>query len=201
MRLLLLRHAQTDWNLIPRFQGHTDTELNETGRGQAAALARALEGQAIAAVYASPLKRAFVTAGMVAAAHGLTVQPEPGLKELHHGDLEGRQPDELRRRWGDVMIRWYGGDVAMRLPGGESMQDLQERAWGAIKRIVAAHPEGTVAAVSHNLAILSIVSAALGLPLEHFRRLRCDTASISVIEFTPDRTVLTRFNDISHHTP
>ncbi|MSQ27818.1 MAG: histidine phosphatase family protein [Dehalococcoidia bacterium] len=201
MRLLLLRHGQTDWNLVPRFQGHTDTELNETGYTQAAALARALARQTIGAVYASPLKRAFVTASLVAAAHGLTVQPDPGLKELHHGDLEGHGPDELRLRWGDVMNRWYSGDVAMRLPGGESMQDLQERAWVAIQRIVTAHPDGTVAAVSHNLAILSIVSRALNLPLEHFRRLRCDTASISVIEFTPDRTVLTRFNDISHHSP
>ena len=132
MRLLLLRHGQTDWNLVPRFQGHTDTELNEKGRTQAAALARVLVREPIKAVYASPLKRAFVTAGLVAAEHGLTVRPDPGLKELHHGDLEGHQPDELRRRWSDIMTRWYSGDVAMRLPGGESMQDLQDRAWAAI---------------------------------------------------------------------
>lgn len=199
MRLLLLRHGQTDWNTIPRFQGHTDTELNATGRAQAAALAGALEGQELAAVYASPLQRAFVTAGMVAAPHGLPVRPEAGLKELHHGDLEGHSPQELRERWGEVMDRWYAGDVAMRLPGGESMEDLQQRAWEVVERAGAAYPEASVAMVSHNLTILSIVCRVLDMPLAHFRRLRTDTASISIIEFNPERTVLTRFNDIAHH--
>ncbi len=198
MRIYLLRHGQTDWNAIPRFQGHTDTELNEVGLAQAQSLADALRGETLTAIYSSPLKRAFVTAGAVAQHHALEIQPRPGLMEMHHGQLEGMETAELRRRYSDVLDRWYTGDVTTPVPGGESMQQLQDRAWAVAQEVMERHAEDTVALVSHNLTILTIVCKVLEMPLANFRRMRLDTASISVIETVQDRVVLSRLNDISH---
>ncbi|MBI2885658.1 MAG: histidine phosphatase family protein [Chloroflexi bacterium] len=198
-RVYLIRHGETDWNAEHRAQGHTDVELNEVGRRQAAALAQALQDAPLRAVYSSPLKRALETAQMVAASHGLPVETQQDLKELDQGELEGLVPEEMRRRHGEVLRRWNAGDTSVRLPGGESMEQVQERAWAAVWGICARHPEQTVAIIGHNLANLAIICRAVGVQLSAFRRLRQATGSLSVLEVGPERSTLLRFNDICHH--
>ena len=80
--ILLARHGETDWNRENRFQGHADPPLNETGRAQAAELAAALIAEPLAAVYSSPLRRAFETAQILAAPHGLEPVPVDALREV-----------------------------------------------------------------------------------------------------------------------
>ena len=97
--LWILRHGQTEWNVAGRLQGRLDSPLTETGlaqaRAQGAILRRALGGRAVA-VLASPSGRAWRTAGIATRGLGLTVRPEPDLREIDIGDWQGRHADDIR---------------------------------------------------------------------------------------------------------
>lgn len=198
MRLMLVRHGETQWNLENRIVGHTEIGLNSTGRRQVALLAQALGGQKVDALYSSPLRRAVETANEIAKEHGLDVVTDDALKEVDAGELDGIAIEEVVRCYGNFWEEWAKGADTLRMPGGETMGELQDRAWSVTTRVVSDHPEGTVILVSHTLTILSILTKALGMPLEDFRRLRLSLASINTLDFKGRVTSLVSFNDTCH---
>jgi len=197
MKLFLIRHGQTLWNVEERCQGFSDIELDEVGIRQAQAIARALRPEPLEAVYSSPLRRALVTAQYVAAPHGLEVVTDAGLMEINQGEFEGLTMPELRKH-GEFLREWFLRPATLRIPGGESMAEVQDRAWAAVERMWQAHPNGVVAAVGHNLANITILCRAVGLALNDFRRLRQSVASISSIEMTEQGCTLTSLNQEYH---
>ena len=199
MRLFLVRHGETEWNAERRAQGRSDIDLSEAGRCQAQALAQALAEESIAGVYSSPMQRAHATATIIAAPHGLPVVVHSGLNELDQGDLEGLKQEEMRERYPELLRRWVAGDTSVKLPGGESMEELQSRVWTAVQDILIQHQVSTVAIVSHNLAILAYICKALGVPLSVFRRLRQQTGSLNLFEVNDGHHTLVRFNDVCHN--
>ena len=102
MRMLLVRHAETDWNRERRFQGGRDVPLSATGREQAESAARLLAATPLAAVWSSPLARARDTAAIIAAPHGLEVQETAAFREMGFGEWEGLTHDEVRERFADA---------------------------------------------------------------------------------------------------
>ena len=199
MRLILVRHGETESNRERLALGREDVPLNERGRRQAAAVAASLAGVPVAAVYASPLCRAVETARPLAEARGLEVQVDEDLIEMAVGDLEGLSPQEMRDRYGDFLREWFStGAGSLRMPGGESLQDVQDRAWAAVGRLRERHPEETVAVVSHNFTIHAILCRALGIPVASFRRLQHDLAAKAVLEVHDDTAVVISLNDTCH---
>jgi len=198
MRLILARHGETMWNRENRVLGHTEIELTEKGRKQAERLALALKDEKVTAIYSSPLRRARETADEIARFHHLEVVPDDALKELDAGELDGLTFGEVMARYGDFLKDWLEDIPSLRMPGGESMAELHERAWAAVERIVNHHPDGVVILVSHSFAIMSIISRALGMSLSNFRRLRLSVASISILNFGKRGTSLLQFNDTCH---
>ncbi|MBI2305590.1 MAG: histidine phosphatase family protein [Chloroflexi bacterium] len=198
LRLILVRHGETDRNHDSRTQGHSDTPLNDTGRRQARAVARALEKENLDAVYSSPLARAHETASIIALPHHLSVEKEDGLMELDLGELDGLTNDDIKGQWGHVLREWRRDAGSVQLPGGESMAQLQERAWATIEKIASRHPQGAVVVVSHNLTILSVICKAIQLPLSDFRGLRQGVAAISVLNFDSGGPYLSLLNDTCH---
>lgn len=168
-KVFLVRHGATDWNLEKRAQGHADIDLNDSGHKQAAAVATELAHQALVAVYSSDLKRARDTAGPIAAAHGLELRFDPDLREIDQGEWEGLTTDEIKARWPDL---WGPSRHYSARPGGESPQQVKERSLMALKRIVAAHPGGEVAIVSHGGTIRWLSAEALGYDDYRSRRIR-----------------------------
>jgi len=199
MRLILARHGETDSNRDRLALGREDVPLNERGRLQARALARALAGQSIAALYASPLRRAVDTARALADALGLPVEIDHGLIEMDVGEMEGITFQEMRNRYGDFLRRWFSEDAGeLPMPGGERLRDVQERAWAALERLRQRHPQSTVLAVTHNFVILTLLCRALGLSLADFRRFRHELGAFTTLDVRDDRIVLTRLNDTCH---
>ena len=194
----MVRHGETMWNKENRVLGHTEIELNEKGRKQAERLALALKDETLAAIYSSPLRRARETAEEIARFHGLEVVTDDGLKEVDAGELDGLTFQEMMERYGDFLKEWVKDEPSLRMPGGESIAELQQRTWPAVERMVRDHPDGIVILVSHAFAILSIICKAIGLSLSHFRRLRLSTASISILNFGGRGTSLVLFNDTCH---
>lgn len=201
MILLLVRHGETPWNGEQRCQGHSDIELNELGIRQARALARSLGKEPLVAVYSSPLKRALQTAQEIAHIHQLTVNVEEGIKEINQGDYEGLTAQELFQNHADFLEKWLKEPAHLKIPNGESMREVQERAWRTIERIASRHEKGSmVVVVSHNLCISTVLCKALNLDLNDFRRVRQDVGALHCIEIDEmwPNPVLTMLNHTYH---
>lgn len=153
--------------------------LSAEGRAEAQRLAARLEGEDIAAVYASPLERAQETAHPIASAVGAPVQTDEALIEIDFGDWTGRRFDELHAdpRW----AVWNNERAVARPPDGETMAEVATRLrrWldGACRR----HPEGRIVAVSHSDAIKAMLFHALGTSPDAHHRLEISPGSVSAL--------------------
>lgn len=195
-RIILVRHGKTDWNQELRLQGgSSDTPLNTEGRQQAENMAVRLSRRSIQAIYSSPLKRALETAENIAHYHDLEVMVEKPLREIEAGKLEGMTSAELGIRFSEILTQ---DGVLKRMPGGESLTDLQQRSWGFIQQINHKHPDGELVIVSHYFAVLTIICSALTLPLYHITRFRLSTGSISIINLDEKEARLELFNDTGY---
>lgn len=199
VKVILVRHGETEWNRLRRIQGgNSDTQLNQRGRKQAESLALRLKQEEIQAVYSSPLQRAQDTARAIAGYHQLPVGVEPSLKEIEVGELEGVSIAEVGKHLSQLLIRHSQGEELPRIPGGESLTEVQQRVWGTIQRLVSRHGDGVLVVVSHYFSILTAVCSVLNLPLSQIDRLRLNSASISILTFDEQATRLTLFNDTCH---
>ena len=193
-----MRHGETSWNAAGRFQGQSDAGLTDLGIAQAHQAGQALRHLNPTALYSSPLPRALKTAEVISQQLSLPVVALDGLMELHLGDLEGITGPDMRRRYRRIYDAWRQDPSQVTFPGGESLFQLQQRAWEATEQMARAHPQAIVAAVSHNFAIGAIVSRLLGLSLSQFHHVRLDLGSISIIELDRDARCLLSLNDRCH---
>lgn len=185
-RLLLLRHGQTALSVERRYSGRGNPALTELGRRQADAAARYLgERGGIAAVFCSPLQRAYDTAAAAGKALGLDVTVDESLIETDFGAWEGLTFSEAADRDPDLHRRWLR-DTATTPPGGESFDAVQERVTDARERIVATHEGSTVLVVSHVTPIKMLLRQALDAGSGILYRLHLDLASLSIAEFYSD---------------
>jgi broad specificity phosphatase PhoE len=206
VHLHLVRHCQTAWNAEGRFLGCTDLPLTEAGQAQAALLVPAFARTPLVAIYASDLQRAVTTATPIAEAHGLTVQTDARLREMHQGELEGFLGKEIRPRYADFFAAWEADPADVVVPGGESLRQTLARASIAVREIVAAHAdsgEAHVLIVSHGLTLQAIIGEAIGLELRYALRLRPQHGSVSTLlmpgaDGIPRHPILTRLNDRHH---
>jgi broad specificity phosphatase PhoE len=197
--LYLVRHGETDHNRNSLALGRADVPLNDRGTSQATRLGEALAVEPISAIYSSPLARALQTADAVASRRGLKVQVKPGLIEMDIGEADGLTFPEVRERFPGLLETWVTDEGPNhRMPGGERLSDVQKRAWDCVQSLATLHPNDAVCAVTHNFVILSILTAALGVDLAAFRRLRHAVAAISVLEVGPSRIRIKRMNDTCH---
>ena len=150
MRIWFVRHGETEWNRTKRYQGHSDIPLNETGRRQAQETAALLANEPLMAVYASDLSRAVETAEAVAQPHGLQVQQNSALRELHFGLWEGLRYEQIMEKWADELSLMYEDPERGRAPEGEGFSYLAKRACPALQALREAHQEEkAIAVVAH----------------------------------------------------
>ena len=195
-RIFIARHAETEWNRIRRIQGGgSDTPLNETGLRQVKCLAGRLATEKLEAIVSSPLGRAKVTAEAIAREHGnVHIELEPDLREIDAGELEGRLVAEVGGGLG-LLLTAITTNGLPRLPGGESLADVRDRAWRIIQRLAARFPDGEVLIVTHYFVALSIICRVLGLLETDIRKFRLNTGSLSVIEVDAAGAKLVVFNE------
>ena len=197
--VILIRHAQTSWNRSGRIQGgDNDTVLDQTGERQCRSLAERLNKEKIDAVYSSPLRRAMATARWIARDHGIDVIEEPAFREMNCGALEGREIADIGSRLQKLLNGGNEDELLYKSCGGESCEQLRDRAWGAILDKVAKHRDGTLVVVSHYFVISSILCAVLGIPATQLGRFRLGVTSISTVSFDAYGPFLTLYNDRCH---
>ena len=201
LRLILVRHGETHLNRDGRIQGINDTSLDEVGRSQAQAVARALSRDVPFHLYASPIARARETAQIISQALGVPSDTVAEFREADAGELEGLTGAEMRERYPEFAERWAEDLGTAQMPGGESLAQVQDRAWQAVGRISDAHGEGTVVAVSHNFVIQTVVCRVLEAPLKHSRRLRQDLGSITRLDLSGSQWTVASLNETAHLEP
>ena len=202
MKLLLVRHGETEWNKLGKFQGQKDVSMTARGVAQASETGRALSGEGIVSIYASPLMRTMQFAGEVSRETGLPVVPAPGLEELDLGELEGVTGREMRTGWPEVYAAWREDPTNVVLPKGESLAQLQERAWRSLMQIEQAHQaDDILVVVSHNFTIRAIVGRVLGMTLSNFHNMTLGLSSISTVESSNENHRLVNYNVTSHLSP
>lgn len=197
MRLLLVRHGETEWNATLRYQG-PNVPLNDRGRQQAHRIGERLSRFEVSALYASDMNRAWETAQIIGQLLGREPQELLDLREIDVGQWEGSTPEELYRRFPEHM-REYERDPArtVRL-GGESYAQLQARVLRALRMIEERHGSGTIVAVSHGGAIRALLCHVIGLDLQYFGRMWLDNGSITELRFKNGDWRLLGLNDRCH---
>jgi broad specificity phosphatase PhoE len=203
-RIVLIRHGQTAWNRGSRgglrFRGQADPTLDEVGLKQATVTARYLAKRwPVEAVYTSPMERAMQTARAIADAHDLDAQPFEGLLDINFGNWQGHTPDEVRKEYPELLQAWLEVPHTVQIPGGESLDDVRERAVAGLKTIVERHRSQTVGMVGHTVVNRVLLCAVLGLGNEHFWRLRQGTCAVNVFDVDEEDTAtIVVLNDTSH---
>ena len=192
--LLLIRHGENEYVKTGKLAGRLPgIHLNERGQKQAQALGEALKEVPIKAIYSSPLERAMETAEPIAASRKLTIQQEPDLMDTDIGRWQGKSLKVLRltKVWKIVQ----SAPSRFRFPDGESFVDAQTRYVDALERIMQKHKlQDIVAVVFHADPIKLAISHFLGMPLDHFQRLGCDTGSLTALHVSEANATLIKLN-------
>ena len=192
--LLLIRHGENEYVKTGKMAGQLpNVHLNERGRKQAAELAEALKQVPLKAIYSSSLERAVETAEPIAEGRKLEIQLRPQLMDNDIGKWQGRTLKQLSRlkKWKIVQQ----APSRFTFPEGESFLETQTRIASTLDEIAASHkPKDIVAVVFHADPIKLAVAHYLGMPLDYFQRLGCDTASVTVLYVSETGAHLIKLN-------
>lgn len=200
MRLILVRHGESEWNRIGRYQGQRDAPLSDLGLRQAEALASRLATEKLDAIYSSPLQRARRTADAIARFHEhLEIEEDPALLEISHGDWEGLYAAEVRERYGEDLDEWRTFPTRCQMPNGESFSNILKRTLNFRERVCRAHGgKATVVVSTHDVVVKILIAEALGMHMDRINRLWITNASISVVEYTEDLPFLVSLSEACH---
>ena len=197
-RIIAIRHGETAWNVDTRIQGQLDIPLSANGRWQAERLAAALKHEAVDAIYASDLARAWETAQYIGLAQGLEVMKEADLRERSFGDFEGKTFAEIKLLLPEQSMRWRTRDPEFVPAGGESLTDLRHRVVTAAERLAARHPGELIALVGHGGVMDVLYRAATRLDIQAPRTWALGNAAINRLLWTPEGFTLVGWADTAH---
>jgi len=196
--IYLVRHGQTAWNKEEIFRGRTDVPLDETGLKQAEFVGQYFKGIEIHAIYSSALSRAWETAQKIAQFHNLKVQPLQGILDMSFGNWEGRPHQEIRENESKTYRQWVETPHLVRLPGGESLDDVRVRAMAAIEEVIRSHSGKTLVLVTHRVVNKVLICGILGLDNSHFWQISQDTTAINLIQHRNGKYILSLMNETCH---
>jgi len=197
-RFILVRHGQTEWNLVERFRGRADLALDDTGRRQAEAAALRLKAEHAAAIYSSPLKRALQTADAIAKQLKLSVQPWEGLIDIDFGSFQGLSSEEASKKDSKLFTMWVEQPHLVHFPEGESLDIVRQRVLAAVDGLASKHVDQTVILVSHTVVCRVLMCAMLGLNNSHFWQVRQDVNAINIFELRDGAPLVISVNDTCH---
>ncbi len=197
-KVILARHGRTAWHAEGRYAGTADVPLDELGLEQAQRVADSLKDKKIDVIFSSPLSRCLELANKVAAFHDLEVIVDERLREIDLGRWDGETYREIFEKDGELLKKWTRDPTSMTIPGGESLQEVQERSMEWLTEMSGRYADGNVFASSHGGPIRAMLAGVIGLPLSNVFRLTVDLASISVLNYMGKFSNLETMNERSH---
>jgi phosphoserine phosphatase len=203
VRLLLVRHGETEWNRMGRFQGQIDIPLNDNGRSQARAAAGFLADQSLDFAVSSPMARPRETAETILAEHPqLSLGFDDGFKEIGHGLWEGKLESEIAADYADLLADWKVKPETVQMPEGENIHDVWNRSVAAWEQVVANAPEGSTGlVVAHDAVNKVILCQVLGLEAKDIWAVKQGNCAVTVVDYPKGlagRPVVQALNITSH---
>lgn len=198
-KVLLIRHGETEWNVLGKFQGGKDINLSENGFKQAEILSERYK-KSFDYIYASPLKRAFETAKILASSSGKEPLLANNLREISFGEWEGLTLKEIEENYSEEFKIWKTDKIEAPIVGGDlSIKKASLRAANNIMEIVKAHKGSTIAIVAHGGIIKAGLIAILGWDMNMYHKMVLGNTSVSEIRFDENlNPMLITLNDTNH---
>lgn len=197
MKILLVRHGETEWNGVNRLQGHLDSPVTARGHRQIAALIRALDGEKIDRVVSSPAGRAVAAAMPIAAHFACPIRFDARLIERGFGPLEGTVYSQLNDEQRRLFDAIYSGDPHVTPPHGESLAAAVARTTAALLEAGEAG-DRCVCVVSHGQVMQAVISTLDGHGADNFPRYAHLNGSYSVLERAEGRLSLVKWGIATH---
>ena len=200
-KIYLIRHAEAEGNLYRRSQGQYNSNVTSLGRRQIGALAERFRDETLDALWSSDLNRTRSTASAIRKYHpDIPFRLEPLLREIDVGVWEDRPWGDLAQEWPEQMQLFRHDPGRWSVPDAEPYEHVGDRMFEALRDIGRSHPGGTVAAVSHALAIRAVVARLLGVPTHEITTVPYgDNTAVTLVTVSEDGTVsLDWYNDASH---
>jgi phosphoserine phosphatase len=206
VRLLLVRHGETDWNRQGRFQGQIDIPLNETGHQQAQQAADFLQSMPLDFAVTSPMKRPKETAEAILQKHPqIALGEEPNFCEISHGTWEGKLEAEIEQEYPGDLERWRVEPETVQMPEGENLQQVWDRAiaaWNIMVQSARAESNGSVRVglvVAHDATNKVILSHVVGAGAEKFWSFKQGNGAVSVIDYPAEGPPILQAMNITTH--
>jgi len=197
-RIYLVRHGQTAWNKEEIFRGRTDVPLNETGLREAQLAGEYFREMEIHAIYSSPLLRAWETAQKIAEVQRLGVRSLQGIIDMCFGEWEGQSLKDVQEKDGQRFQQWKNEPHLVKIPGGETLDEVRDRAMAVLDKTIQFHSGKTLLFVSHRVVNKVILCSILGLDNSHFWQIGQNTTAINLIQHRDGKYVLSLLNEACH---
>ncbi len=198
VRLVLVRHGETDWNMVRRIQGQLDEPLNAVGVQQAKAAAARFAPGMVDAIHCSDLLRASQTAAEIGAVTGVPVVPETVWRERHFGRFQGWVYADIQREDPETYRRIEARDPDLDLQGGESLMQVRARIEAALAGLVQRYRGQRVVVVSHGGVLDAIYRLVTGKPVSEPRDFPIHNACICQPRWQAGRWEILQWADIAH---
>lgn len=191
-RIYLARHGEVVNHGV--YNGQTDVDITLTGLKQMERLRDLLKDKNLSAVYCSDLRRTRKGAEIIAQPHGLVPQGFPHFREMHFGRWQGLNYQGVMEKYPTDIPQWINNVETFRIPAGESVGDVRERAIPKLQELVEFHREQEFALISHGALNRVILAEALHLSFAHLLRIEQDYGCLNIIEYTPSWTLVKLIN-------
>jgi broad specificity phosphatase PhoE len=196
-KLILARHGETVWNVEKIYRGRTDVNLDEVGIKQAELLGKYLSNWELEAVYSSPLRRALDMANIIDRYQKIGVHIAEGLIDFDYGEWQSLPEQEVKRLYPALHNEWHSNPHKVKMPGGESLEDVRRRAIKVVNDVFSKY-QGSVVLVAHRVVNKVLICSLLGLDNSYFWNIKQDVGGITIFNYEDGRFVLARHNDTSH---
>ncbi|MBW4435272.1 MAG: histidine phosphatase family protein [Pelatocladus maniniholoensis HA4357-MV3] len=187
VRLLLIRHGETEWNRQGKFQGQIDVPLNDNGRLQAQKAAVFLKDVELDFAITSPMLRPKETAEIILNNHqSLKLELQDGFREISHGLWEGKLESEIEQEFPGELERWRTVPAQVQMPAGENLQQVWERSvssWQSVVETALTKQLQTGIVVAHDATNKTLLCHILGLSADNFWNFRQGNGAVSVIDY------------------
>lgn len=198
IKLYLIRHGETEWNKVKRFQGWTDIELSDIGKRQALLLGERFKNIAVDEIFSSPLKRAYNTAYEIARHKNIEIVTNEHFKEINFGQWEGMTAKEITEMYGEQFSKFALDPENESFPGEGSFEMVTRRVALGLEEILKDKEDKNIVVVSHGGVVRLMVKYLMGFEGEFYNKTWVDNTSITLIEMRKRGNLLRTFNDRAH---
>jgi probable phosphoglycerate mutase len=194
----IVRHGQTNWNILGKTQGHGNSDLTAKGIEQATELAESIVNYPIDYIYSSDLGRAVQTAQILGDKLNIKVKETEALREMGFGEWEGLLIDEIKANYANVYATWRNEPHLAQIPGGETLHLIKDRVDSFIQSLNEKYDNKHILLVTHSVTVRVMLLAFLNSGMENIYRIKQDNTALNIVEYRDYGPVVIKMNDTSH---